>query len=764
MTAGTATKPSIRKTLFPPLRTANLGFPRMGRQRELKFALEGYWTGQRTEADLLQVARDLRARHWRLQQAAGIDIIPSNDFSLYDQVLDALVLVGATPARFGLEPVTLERYFAMARNSREQTAMEMTKWFDTNYHYLVPEWSAELSFEVDTRKLLGELRQARALNLETRPVLLGPLTLLLLGKAEAGFDPLSLAGQLAEAYRAVLAQLEGEDVEWVQIDEPILCTTLPAGAATVFRRIYSELVSSPVRLMLTTYFDRLGENLPLALEANTAGLHIDAVRAPEQVDEVVAALAPHQLLSVGCVDGRNIWLTNFSEANDKLARAVEKLGPERVLVAPSCSMLHVPHDLRDEPKLGRLKNWLRFAEEKLAELKTLATGDAAAAQANANALADRDAAETSTITEVRSALASLSEKDFARSIPFSERVMLQQAVLKLPLFPTTTIGSFPQTPEVRRHRAAFRHGHETAEQYDAFLREAIADCVRRQEEIGLDVLVHGEFERNDMVEYFAEFLQGFAFTANGWVQSYGSRCVKPPIIYGDVLRPRPMTLEWTSYARSLTSRPMKGMLTGPITILQWSFVRDDIPRQQTAFQIALSLRDEVRDLEAAGIRIIQVDEPALREGLPLRAADRELYLSWAVRAFRLATSGVAPETQIHTHMCYCEFEEVLSSIAALDADVISMESARSRMELLDAFRAFGYPNQIGPGVYDIHSPRVPDAVEMVELLRRAVEVLSPAQLWVNPDCGLKTRGWPETTEALRNMCEAAKQLRAATVE
>jgi 5-methyltetrahydropteroyltriglutamate--homocysteine methyltransferase len=650
----------------------------------------------------------------------------------------------------------------MARNSKEQTAMEMTKWFDTNYHYLVPEWSAGLSFSVDTQKLLTELAEARALGIEPRPVIIGPLTLLLLGKGVHGFDPYTLSDKLIAAYQSILTTLLEEKVAWVQVDEPILATDLPEGAATFFQKAYAALAKLPVKLMLTTYFDNIGDNLSLAIEANTAGLHVDLVRAPQQLEHVVAALKPQQILSIGCVEGRNIWLTNFVTANAQISEAVSLLGADRVIVAPSCSMLHVPHDLRSEDKLpSRVKGWLRFAEEKLAELVALAKSDQAAYNANVVALANRESAETSTNRRVRSQLESLTSADFARQSPYSERTIIQRTELGLPFFPTTTIGSFPQTAEVRKHRAAFKQGNESTEAYEAFLRETTEHCIRQQEAIGLDVLVHGEFERNDMVEYFADFLEGFLFTSNGWVQSYGSRCVKPPVIYGDVSRPEPMTVKWSSYARSLTSRPMKGMLTGPITILQWSFVRNDIPRQQTAWQIALALRSEVNDLEAAGIQIIQVDEPALREGLPLRRADWDAYLNWAVKAFRLATSGVRNQTQIHTHMCYCEFEDILPSIAALDADVISMESARSRMELLDAFRAHGYPNEIGPGVFDIHTPRVPSSDEMRELLGLAMDVLKPEQIWVNPDCGLKTRQWPETIAALENMCKAAASARSS---
>ncbi len=741
--------------------TANLGFPRMGRQRELKFALEAFWSGKSTEDDLLAVARNLRQQHWQLQHNIGIDIIPCNDFSLYDQVLDTLVLIGATPERFGPGPVTLARYFAMARNSGEQTAMEMTKWFDTNYHYLVPEWSAGLAFAPDTSKLLAELREARALGLEPRPVLVGPLTLLLLGKGVDGFDPFTLLPKLAAAYVQVLEALAAEGVISVQLDEPLLVTRITSETAAAYRTVYAELANLPVHLILTTYFGALGENLPLAIELNTAGLHIDLVRAPEQLAPVLAALQPNQTLSLGVVEGRNIWLTDFAQTQQLIDQATVHLGAHRILIAPSCSLLHVPHDLRNETKLPtRLKSWLRFAEEKLVEIVTLAKHDTAAASDNATTIADHKVADSSINSVVRSQLGALEPKHFSRQSAFPERVKIQSRELNLPSLPTTTIGSFPQTAEVRQQRAAHKHGRLSDEQYDTFLRDAITDCIREQERIGLDVLVHGEFERNDMVEYFADFLEGFAFTENGWVQSYGSRCVKPPVIFGDISRPEPMTLKWTSFARSLTNRPMKGMLTGPITMLQWSFVRNDIPRQLTAWQIALALRAEVSDLERSGIRIIQVDEPALREGLPLHPADRPAYLDWAVNAFKLATSSVADGTQIHTHMCYCEFDDILPSIAALDADVISMETARSRMELLHAFRTFGYPNQIGPGVYDIHSPRVPSTTEMGELLTLALQVLKPEQLWVNPDCGLKTRRWAETVAALENMCAATRTLRA----
>ena len=692
--------------------TAVLGFPRIGRRRELKFSLENLWRGEATEDkldQLLATAKELRQRHWQQQQAAGIAIIPSNDFSFYDQVLDALVLVGATPTRFGKDAVTLDRYFKMARNSKEQTAMEMTKWFDTNYHYLVPEWTSDLSFTPDTTKAVSEFNEAKALGIHTRPVVIGPISLLLLGKpASADLDPLDLLPRLLASYTKVLTELHTAGADWIQIDEPYLVTDLEPAYAAAYKTAYAELAKLPVKLMLTTYFGGLGDNLELATSLATAGLHIDLVRAPEQLAAVVAKLGKDQVLSLGLVEGRNIWLNDLEATHRTVTGVVEKLGADRVQIATSCSLLHTPYTTEDEHALDpRIKSWLSFSEQKLQELAALGQGSQAATEIfadNRKCHQDRLAAESSTNPAVRQAIAGLKDESFRRQAGYTERAKVQRDELGLPLLPTTTIGSFPQTAEVRSKRAAHKKGHLSDAEYHDYLAKEITDCVRKQEAIGLDVLVHGEFERNDMVEYFGEHLTGFAFTENGWVQSYGSRCVKPPVIYGDVSRPAAMTVEWSSFARSVTDRPMKGMLTGPITILQWSFVRNDIPEKDTAWQIGLALRDEVTDLEAAGIRIIQVDEPALREGLPLRRKDWDTYLDWAVKAFRLATSAVENGTQIHTHMCYCEFEDVLPSIAALDADVISMESARSKMEMLDAFKQHGYPNEIGPGVYDIHSP------------------------------------------------------------
>ena len=752
---------------LPQLQTASLGFPRMGAGRELKFALEAFWAGKQSQAELEATARDLRARHWQLQSTASITHIPSNDFCLYDQVLDMLVALGATPERFGTGPVTLERYFAMARNSHEQTAMEMTKWFDTNYHYLVPEWSAGLSFQADPSKPVQHFSEAKALGILTRPVLIGPCTLLLLGKPSEGLDRWSLLPRLLEAYGALLRALKEAGAESVQIDEPCLATDLHSGVDLHYRTAYAELAKAGLPLHLATYFAGLEDNLPLAFSLPVASVHLDLVRAPGQLTETLRLVRPQQSLSLGLVDGRNIWVNDFDRSRTLIDQSMAALGPERVVLAPSCSLLHVPVDAATETRLNPVvHSWLSFAVQKLHELHALARGeDQAFAEhaTNKAALASRAAAESSRNLRVRTTLQNLRPEERKRATPYKQRSQAQAGSLGLPPMPTTTIGSFPQTPAVRKARAAWRAGKLPQAEYEQFLEQETVSCLREQEEAGLDLLVHGEFERNDMVEYFGEQLEGFAFTQNGWVQSYGSRCVKPPMIYGDVHRPAPMTVRWSTFSQSQTARPVKGMLTGPVTILQWSFVRDDVPRSEVAQQIALALRDEVRDLEAAGIRAIQLDEPALREGLPLRRSEWQGYLDWAVDAFRLATSSVHDSTQIHTHMCYCEFEAILPSIAALDADVISMESARSRGELFHAFSQAGYPNGIGPGVWDIHSPRVPPLAEMEHLLQGASAVLATEQLWVNPDCGLKTRDWPEVRAALRNMVAAAHSARKAAI-
>lgn len=658
----------------------------------------------------------------------------------------------------------------MARGTVDAPAMEMTKWFDTNYHYIVPEFYENQQFSRQSTKVIDEFNEAKALGIITRPVIVGPVTFLSLGKAKSrGLDPLSLIRSIPPVYHQVLDQLAAVGAEWVQIDEPILACDLSPAQRAAPRTAYTELSASSLKIMLATYFGGLRDNRDLALGLPVAGLHIDLVRAPEQLDAVLSHLGEDRTLSIGVIDGRNVWRADLSRLAPAVQRAVTKLGSDRVEVAPSCSLLHSPVDLDQETKLdAELRSWLAFAKQKLAEVRTLATAADKGRYAVADIFIAADVAARSRAASgrihnqsVKARAAALTDADYVRPRSFNVRREIQRAHIDLPLFPTTTIGSFPQTSEVRKARAAFRRGEIDAAAYEAFLAAETEKAVHKQEVLDLDVIVHGEFERNDMVEYFGELLDGFAFTQHGWVQSYGSRYVKPPLIFGDVLRPRPMTLKWTTYAQSLTTRPVKGMLTGPVTMLQWSFVRDDQPRSETCRQLALAIRDEVADLERAGIDIIQIDEPALREGLPLRKADRDSYLRWAVDCFRLATSGVADATQIHTHMCYSEFNDIMLSIAALDADVISIETSRSQMELLDAFAEFYYPNEIGPGVWDIHSPRIAGTAEMKALLTKAVEVINPEKLWVNPDRGLKTRGWAEVEPALTHMVEAARQMRAA---
>ncbi|MFN3938139.1 MAG: 5-methyltetrahydropteroyltriglutamate--homocysteine S-methyltransferase [Gemmobacter sp.] len=746
---------------------ANLGFPRIGARRELKTATEAFWQGRIGEDELRRTAALLRARHWRAQAAAGLGAIPSGDFSHYDHVLDTTLMLGAVPRRFG-PGRDLATCFAMARGTELAPAMEMTKWFDTNYHYIVPELNADMEFALCSTKPLDEFIEARALGIHTRPVLLGPVTWLLLGKArEDGFDRFSLLPRILPVYADLLGRLAAAGADWVQIDEPILACDLPEGGAAAFAAAYAALFGAGPRIMLTACFDGLRENLPLAFALPVAGVHLDLVRAPGQLDAALAATAD-RVLSLGLIDGRNIWRADLDAALSLAQRAVAALGPDRVQIAPSCSLLHVPIDLSQETALDPdLKSWLAFAVQKLEEVAALARaarGDRkGAALAFAEARAARASRRASTRIQdpaVAARLAAVTSDMERRGAPFERRFALQQARLGLPAFPTTTIGSLPQTAEIRRTRARHRRGELSDADYRTFLEDQTRAAIRWQEEAGLDMLVHGEFERNDMVEYFGEQLRGFAFTANGWVQSYGTRCVKPPVIYGDVSRPAPMTVAWARFAQSCTERPVKGMLTGPVTILQWSFVRDDQPRMQICRQIALAIRDEVLDLEAAGIRAIQIDEPALREGLPLRRADWKPYLDAAVAAFRLAASGVRDETQIHTHMCYAKFNDIMPEIAALDADVISIETSRSDMELLKVFGDFHYPNQIGPGIWDIHSPRVPSAESMEALLRKAADVIPADRLWVNPDCGLKTRGWDETRAAVANLVAAARALRA----
>lgn len=766
------------------LQTHNLGFPRIGQKRELKRATEAFWKGDLSLDGLLAVGADLRRAHWESQRAAGIDRIPSNDFSFYDQMLDMSCLLGNVPPRYGWEGqrIGLPLLFEIARGSGGAAcgcgghsaeaagvvASEMTKWFDTNYHYIVPEFAHGTTFRIGSSKPFDEFSEALQIGIRTKPVLIGPLTYLYLGKSQdAGLDRLTLLEDLLPVYAEILGRLAELGAEWIQLDEPILALDLDSDWQAAFQSAYQHLRSAgaSAKILLATYFGELRGNIDLATGLPVDALHIDLTRAEGELEPILARIPDSLTLSLGVVDGRNIWRNDFEHSRLLIETARQRLGSDRLWLAPSCSLLHTPVSLRHETSLDpEIREWMAFAEEKLTEVAALArlgTGDGDALALHKNQVAIRSRKTSTRIhrPEVKKRVAAITEDDARRASAFPIRQEKQRAALRLPAFPTTTIGSFPQTTDIRNARLRFKKGELSAADYESFLKTKTAECVRFQESIDLDVLVHGEFERNDMVEYFGEHLDGFIFTANGWVQSYGSRCVKPPIIFGDIARPHPMSVDWATYAQSLTNRPMKGMLTGPITILQWSFVRDDQPRSETARQIALAIRDEVVDLECAGIRIIQIDEPALREGLPLRQSDWKSYLDWSTGAFRISASGVRDETQIHTHMCYCEFNDIIDSIAALDADVISIETSRSNMELLDAFVDFNYPNEVGPGVWDIHSPRVPTVGEMTSLLRKASQVLPVENLWVNPDCGLKTRGWPEVKLSLQNMVEAAKDLR-----
>ena len=768
-----------------------LGYPRIGERRELKKATELYWKGQLTREELEATGRTLREQNWRKQAAAGIDLIPCNDFSFYDQILDTSCLLGNVPCRFKWDGKTadLDTAFLIARGQRTATesgenacscgadhvstfASEMTKWFDTNYHYIVPEFRADTEFKLSSTKVFDEFAEASALGLRAKPVLIGPVTYLTLGKvqdaSQPDFDRFSLLEHVLPVYEEILAKLASQGAEWIQLDEPIFSLDLNNTQIDAFIESYSRLkkAAGPAKLIIASYFGELRENLPLFLGLPVDAFHYDAVRAPEEIDEILAQFPKDKILSVGIVDGRNIWKNDYETSLTLLNKALQALGADRVWVAPSSSLLHTPVTLENETLDAEIVDWLAFADQKLIEVATLSqllsgNGDTHALENNRASHAARRASTRIHDPRVKARLSFVIPEDARRNAPFAERQLLQREKLNLPLFPTTTIGSFPQTAEVRTARAKWKKGELSEEEYDAFLKEETRKCVEFQNEIGIDMPVHGEFERNDMVEYFGEQLDGFTFTSNGWVQSYGSRCVKPPIIFGDVRRPKPMTVYWAEYAQTLTDKPMKGMLTGPVTILQWSFVRNDQPRAVTTRQIALAIRDEVADLEKSGIAAIQIDEPAIREGLPLRRADWENYLDWAVHAFRLCSSGVRNDTQIHTHMCYSEFNDIIQAIADMDADVITIETSRSNMELLDAFVGFQYPNEIGPGVYDIHSPRVPTVEEMENLIRKAADLLPVENLWVNPDCGLKTRGWTEVKTSLIHMVSAARNLRQA---
>ncbi|MFV5686195.1 5-methyltetrahydropteroyltriglutamate--homocysteine S-methyltransferase [Flavobacterium sp. GB2R13] len=767
------------------MKTNNLGYPRIGSNRELKKACESYWAGKISAEELLTVGATIRKENWKLQAEAGIDLIPSNDFSFYDQVLDLSLTLGVIPKRYqelAKTNSTIDLYFAMARGSQKDgqdvVAMEMTKWFDTNYHYIVPEFTKDQEFKLFSEKIIDEFKEASALGIKTKPVLIGPVTYLLLGKEkEEGFHRIDLVDKLLPVYFEIIQKLEDQKVEWIQFDEPFLALNLTDKERNAITYVYNEINKRfpKIKLILANYFDCFGENLETVLALPVHTLHLDLVRCHSQLDDILESgqLSSTVSLSLGVVDGRNIWKNDFKKSLALIQKAADALGENRILIAPSCSLIHSPCDLEletnDTTLTPEIKQWLAFAKQKIDEvvllqsfaLNEITQHESVLFQENTIANENRKTSKLIHNDAVKNRVASITSGDDQRQNPFSIRRKKQIDVLNLPLFPTTTIGSFPQTTEVRSWRAKFKKGELNQQQYDDLLQKETEETIRFQEETGIDVLVHGEFERNDMVEYFGEQLDGFTFTKNGWVQSYGSRCVKPPVIYGDVSRPNPMTVKWSAFAQSLTPKWVKGMLTGPVTILQWSFVRNDQARSETCTQIALAIRDEVIDLENAGIKIIQIDEPAIREGLPLRKEEWATYLDWAVKAFRISASGVKDDTQIHTHMCYSEFNDIIQNIADMDADVITIECSRSQMELLDAFADFNYPNEIGPGVYDIHSPRVPSSSEMVKLLEKASAVIPVDQLWVNPDCGLKTRHWDETKKALIEMVAAAQEMRIA---
>jgi len=764
----------------------NLGFPRIGPMRELKKAVEAYWKGKSSQDELLAIGKVLRAQNWKLQQDAGLDHIPSNDFAFYDQVLSMTASLGLIPSRYQHSGgnVDLDTYFAMARGAQtgslDVTAMEMSKWYDTNYHYIVPEFEKGMSPKLSSTKIFDEYEEAKALGIETRPVLIGPATYTFLGKPQYdGFKHEDFVQTLIPVYNEILAGLAERGCQWVQIDEPVFSLDMcPIGQGTI-KTAYANLKKPEgLKVLVATYFESLKDNAELAFGLPVDGIHIDLCRgsgranttandAGKDIEQALNLIGDEKILSLGVVDGRNVWKNSLANSLSKIEKAVSKIGSERVFVAPSCSLLHTPVDLDSETEMDdELKGWMAYATQKLDEIVTIAKGANEGRENVAAELAASNGAQESRKTSTRvhdkaveERISNITEDMKERKSPFAKRQDVQHKALDLPLYPTTTIGSFPQTPEIRKARSDFKKGVIDEAAYKKAMQDEIKMVVDFQHECNIDVLVHGEPERNDMVEYFGEQLKGFAFSKYGWVQSYGSRCVKPPIIFGDVSRPVAMTVEWSKFAQSCTDKIMKGMLTGPITILQWSFVRDDQPRNDTARQIALAIRDEVEDLEKAGIKMIQIDEAAFREGLPLRRDDWKEYLDNAVENFRLTSCCVEDETQIHTHMCYSEFNDVIDSIGAMDADVISIECSRSQMELLEAFIEYKYPNEIGPGVYDIHSPRVPSVSEMVNLLEKAKLNLDERQIWVNPDCGLKTRAWPETKEALKNMVAAAKKMR-----
>ena len=748
----------------------NLGFPRVGSMRELKFAQEGYWSGKSTKEELLKLAGEIRKINWEHQKS--LDLVAVGDFSLYDQVLDMSFTLGNIPQRArNYSGDVLDNYFRVARGrsvdpKQAISAAEMTKWFDTNYHYMVPEFEVSTTFKLDATRIIDQITEAKNLGLKPKPVIIGPVTYLAIGKEKDNSNKLDLLPKLLDTYVELLEALVAQNIEWVQIDEPILVTELSVELKKAFEISYAKLNNPKLKILLATYFGSLQDNLETISKLPIAGLHIDAVNGGAEVDAVISKMSG-KVISLGVVNGRNIWKSDLNAILDWVEPIAKKLG-DNLWIAPSCSLLHVPVDLSSEKKLdSEISSWLAFAIEKIKEIEVITTAINSGRAKVENELAQNkqslNSRKNSTRVHNPSVQAELAKVDASwgmRKGTYLERQVKQLPVLNLPKFPTTTIGSFPQTGDIRSARSKFKSGEITENAYQDAMRKEIIHSIKEQESLGLDVLVHGEAERNDMVEYFGEQLQGYAFSQFGWVQSYGSRCVKPPILFGDISRPKAMTVEWIKFAQSQTLKIMKGMLTGPVTILNWSFVRDDQPRSTSCAQLALAIRQEVLDLEKAGIKVIQIDEAALREGLPLRKSQWKEYLDWAVGAFRIAANGVGDQTQIHTHMCYSEFNDIISSIADMDTDVITIETSRSDMELLDAFDNFKYPNEIGPGVYDIHSPNIPTQEHIVSLMQKAAQKIPAERLWVNPDCGLKTRQWSEVTPALTNMVAAAKTLRS----
>ena len=746
--------------------TATIGYPRIGPKRELKKVLESYWKGDVDENELQKTAKELRKNVWTVQKDNGIDLITSNDFSFYDQILDMICLLGAVPKRYKWNGnnVDLKTYFAMARGSQTKDldvgALEMTKWFDTNYHYLVPELEKDQTFKISSNKPFDEYEEAKSFGFETKPVLIGPITFLLLSKSVDGSNTIELLDKVLPVYLEIIKKLNEIGANWIQIDEPIFVKDLDQNIISKIKNTLNKIKSAAgnSKILLATYFESIDQKIKEEIfNSNIDCVHLDLVRGKKNFEYIKNS---NKNLSLGVVNGRNIWKSDLTKIIEQL-KTIEN----DIIISSSCPLLHTPYDLDLETKVPEdIKRWLAFSKQKLQELNTLKENinngkEKEKLALNKSDIQDRIQSELIHDEAVKLRIKTINDQVLNRLSKYEERAKIQKDIFNLPLYPTTTIGSFPQTKDVRQARAKNRKGELSNQDYEKFLEDKTTETIRQQEDLGIDVIVHGEFERNDMVEYFGENLKGFTFTSSGFVQSYGSRCVKPPIIFGDVSRPKPMTVRWSKFAQEQTSSIVKGMLTGPITILQWSFVRDDQPRQTTAEQIAFAIRDEVADLEKNGIRMIQIDEPALREGLPLKRSDWDSYLKWSVNAFKISSAVAKDETQIHTHMCYAEFEDIIDSIAALDADVISIETSRSRMELLKTFEQFKYPNEIGPGVYDIHSPRVPKKSEMIELIKKASKQIDPKRLWVNPDCGLKTRGWPETIDALKEMVAAAKELR-----